>query len=73
MVVTMLPNSPQVREVMLGHEGVAQYMHAGQIFVDCSSINPVASREIYAALQEKGIEMLMLLFPAGNPRQLTPH
>ncbi len=70
VVVTMLPNSPQVREVMLGHEGVAQYMHAGQIFVDCSSINPVASREIYVALQEKGIEMLDAPVSGGEPKAI---
>lgn len=70
VVVTMLPNSPQVREVMLGHKGVAQYMHAGQIFVDCSSINPVASREIYAALQEKGIEMLDAPVSGGEPKAI---
>ena len=43
MVITMLPNSPQVKEVMLGEDGVAQFMHEGQIFVACCSIKPVAA------------------------------
>ena len=50
VVITMLPNSPQVKEVMLGADGVAAHMKAGATFIDCSSINPVASKEIAAAL-----------------------
>lgn len=52
VVITMLPNSPQVREVMLGdaNNGVASHMKPGSVFIDCSSINPVASKEIAAAL-----------------------
>lgn len=70
VVITMLPNSPQVKEVMLGEDGVAQFMHEGQIFVDCSSINPVASKEIYAALKEKGIEMLDAPVSGGEPKAI---
>lgn len=70
VVITMVPNSPQVKEVMLGEDGVAQYMHEGQIFVDCSSINPVASKEIYTALQEKGIEMLDAPVSGGEPKAI---
>ena len=58
VVITMLPNSPQVKEVMLGEDGVAAFMKPGAVFIDCSSINPVASQEIYAELQKKGVEML---------------
>ena len=55
VVLTMLPNSPQVKEVMLGENGVAAHMRAGTTFIDMSSINPVASKEIAAVLAEKGI------------------
>ncbi len=41
VVITMLPNSPQVKEVMLGENGVAAHMKPGAVFIDCSSINPV--------------------------------
>lgn len=54
----MLPNSPQVKELMLGENGVANFLKPGAIYVDCSSINPVASKEIAAVLAEKGVEML---------------
>ena len=52
VVITMLPNSPQVKEVMLGEDGVASYMNPGAVFIDCSSITPIVSKEIYAKLQE---------------------
>lgn len=58
VVITMLPNSPEVKEVMLGEDGMAAHMKPGAVFIDCSSINPVASKEIYAELQKKGVEML---------------
>ena len=67
VVLTMLPNSPHVKSVMLGEEGVAQYMKAGSTFIDMSSINPVASKEIAAVLAEKGVEMLDAPVSGGEP------
>ena len=46
VVLTMLPNSPQVKEVMLAQGGVAEYMKPGSVFIDMSSINPVASKGV---------------------------
>ena len=70
VVLTMLPNSPEVKDVMLGEDGVAQYMKAGSVFIDMSSINPVASKEIYAVLQEKGVEMLDAPVSGGEPKAI---
>ncbi|HIS60056.1 MAG TPA: 2-hydroxy-3-oxopropionate reductase [Candidatus Faecousia faecipullorum] len=70
VVITMLPDSPQVKEVMLGNQGLAQYMKPGAVFVDCSSINPVVSREIYGVLQEKGVEMLDAPVSGGEPKAI---
>ena len=68
VVMTMLPNSPHVKSVMLGENGVANYMKAGSVFIDMSSINPVASKEIAAALAEKNIEMLDAPVSGGEPK-----
>lgn len=69
VVMTMLPNSPHVKAVMLdGKAGVANYMHVGQVFIDMSSINPVASKEIAAALAQKGVEMLDAPVSGGEPK-----
>ena len=70
VIITMLPNGPQVKEVMLGEDAVVSYMHAGQIFVDCSSISPVVSKEIAAVLTEKGIEMLDAPVSGGEPKAI---
>ncbi len=70
VVLTMLPNSPQVKEVMLGKDGVAAHMKPGTVFIDMSSINPVASKEIAAALAGRGIEMLDAPVSGGEPKAI---
>lgn len=70
LVLTMLPNSPQVKDVMLGENGVAAHMKPGSVFIDMSSINPVASKEIAAALAEKGVEMLDAPVSGGEPKAI---
>ena len=70
VVITMLPNSPQVKEVMLGETGVAAYMKPGAVFIDCSSINPVASQEIAAVLAARGVEMLDAPVSGGEPKAI---
>ena len=70
VVMTMLPNSPHVKSVMLGENGVASFMKPGSVFIDMSSINPVASKEIAAALAEKGIEMLDAPVSGGEPKAI---
>lgn len=58
VVITMLPDSPEVKEVVFGADGVAEGIERGSIFVDMSTIAPSTAREIYAKLQEKGVEAL---------------
>ena len=70
VVLTMLPNSPQVKAVMLGEDGVAVHMKPGSTFIDMSSINPVASKEIAAVLAEKNIEMLDAPVSGGEPKAI---
>ncbi len=70
LVLTMLPNSPQVKSVMLDEGGVASHMRPGSVFIDMSSINPVASKEIAAVLAEKGIEMLDAPVSGGEPNAI---
>ena len=70
VVMTMLPNSPDVKAVMLGDNGVASYMKTGQVYIDMSSINPVASKEIANVLSKKGIEMLDAPVSGGEPKAI---
>ena len=70
VVMTMLPNSPHVKSVMLGENGVAAFMKPGTVFIDMSSINPVASKEIAAVLAEKNIEMMDAPVSGGEPKAI---
>ena len=70
LVMTMVPNSPQVKAVMLGENGVAAHMKPGSVFIDMSSINPVASKEIAAELAKKNIEMLDAPVSGGEPKAI---
>ena len=70
VVMTMLPNSPQVKEVMLGENGVASYMKEGSVFIDMSSINPVASKEIAEALAKRGVDMIDAPVSGGEPKAI---
>jgi len=68
IIITMLPNSPEVKEVVLGQDGVLEGAKAGTIVVDMSSIAPLASQEVAASLAEKGVEMLDAPVSGGEPK-----
>jgi 2-hydroxy-3-oxopropionate reductase len=58
VIITMLPNSPHVREAVTGKNGILDSARKGQIVIDMSSIAPLVSRELCALLEAKGAEML---------------
>lgn len=70
IVITMLPNSPQVREVALGENGLIEGAKAGSVLIDMSSIAPLASREISEALAAKQIAMLDAPVSGGEPKAI---
>lgn len=70
VVLTMLPNGPQVEEVVLGADGLLPFMHEGQVLIDMSSINPLSSQKIAAQLQEAGVEMLDSPVSGGEPKAI---
>lgn len=57
-IVTMLPNSNHVQEVVAGENGILSACKSGQVVVDMSSISPIVSRELDVLLREKGVDML---------------
>ncbi len=70
LVITMLPNSPEVKQVVLGPNGVIEGARPGCIVADMSSIAPLASQQIAASLAEKGIEMLDAPVSGGQPKAI---
>jgi 2-hydroxy-3-oxopropionate reductase len=70
LVITMLPNGPQVLEVALGRDGVAEGAHDGLVYVDMSSIAPGAARAAHDGLAKVGVPMLDAPVSGGEPKAI---
>ncbi len=68
VIITMLPNSPHVREVVLGRNGILEGVRSGQLYVDMSSIDPMVAREVEAEVKKKGVVMLDAPVSGGEPK-----
>lgn len=55
IVITMLPDSPDVEEVALGDNGIIEGADQNTIYIDMSTIAPMVSQKVAKALSEKGI------------------
>ena len=71
VVITMLPNSPHVKEVVLGADGVIHGARPGAAVIDMSSIAPLVSREVGQRLAEKGVDMLDAPVSGGEPKAIA--
>jgi len=58
VVITMVTDSPDVEEVVLGPSGVIEGAREGLILIDMSTISPEVTRRIAKKLAEKGVKML---------------
>jgi 2-hydroxy-3-oxopropionate reductase len=58
VLITMLPNSPDVEQVVLGRDGVIEGARPGMVLLDMSTISPLVSQKIGAALAAKSVKML---------------
>jgi 3-hydroxyisobutyrate dehydrogenase-like beta-hydroxyacid dehydrogenase len=67
-VVTMVVDGAQVEQVLLGDDGAATSAQPGTLFIDCSTIGPVAARSIGATLAERGFELLDAPVTGSSPR-----
>jgi len=70
VVITMVPNSPHVREAVFGKDGIAEGAKAGLDIIDMSSIAPLESKAIAEALKEKGIHMMDAPVSGGEPKAI---
>ncbi len=68
IVITMLPNSPEVKEAVLGKNGVLEGAKPGTILIDMSSIAPLASKEVAEKAKEKGVTVLDAPVSGGEPK-----
>ncbi len=58
VVITMVPDTPDVEDVLLGGGGVAEGLRAGTTVIDMSSISPIETKRFAAAIAEKGCDYL---------------
>ncbi|MFZ3237957.1 MAG: NAD(P)-dependent oxidoreductase, partial [Stellaceae bacterium] len=58
MVMTCLPTSAEVRDVLFGEGRVAEVLRPGQIFADMTTGDPNETREMAKRLAEKGVQMI---------------
>ncbi len=70
IVITMLPDGPEVEQAVLGSGGVLEGAHPGLILVDMSSISPMSSQLMGAACKEKGVAFLDAPVSGGEPKAI---
>jgi len=58
IVITMLPDAPDVERAALGHDGIVHGIRPGAIYVDMSTIDPGTTRKVGAAIHAKGAAMI---------------
>ena len=58
VLITMLPNSPDVELVALGANGIVEGARPGLLYIDMSTISPLVSQKVGKVLEAKGVRML---------------
>lgn len=67
IIITMLPNSPHVKGLLLGDTGIAKECKPGTLIVDMTSGAPGDSKDIYAALKEMDVHFIDAPVSGGEP------
>ena len=70
VVITMLPDGPDVEVGCLGSQGALAGAKPGTVLVDMSSINPTVSQKVGAQCREKGVEFLDAPVSGGEPKAI---
>ena len=68
VIITMLPNSPQVEEVIAGKNGILEGAKSGSVIIDMSSISPITAKKVSAIALSKGIDMIDAPVSGGEPK-----
>ena len=71
VVITMLPDSPEVEVVVLGAAGVVEGVRPGMLFIDMSTIAPETSKKVWQVLAEKKVAVLDAPVSGGEIGAIT--
>ena len=69
-IITMLPNSPHVRNVVCGEGGILETAKPGTVIIDMSSIAPLESKAICEICAGKGVKMIDAPVSGGEPKAI---
>ena len=58
VVITMLPDAPDVERVALGADGIVEGIRSGSVYIDMSTIDPATTRKVGAAIAAKSASMI---------------
>ena len=58
IVITMLPDAPDVERVALGGNGIVHGLRPGSVYIDMSTIDPATTRKVGAAIAASGASMI---------------
>lgn len=70
LIITMLPNGPHVKTVVMGEGGVLEGATEGTILIDMSSIAPEVAQEVEKACSAKGVKMIDAPVSGGEPKAI---
>ncbi len=70
IIITMLPDGPDVERAILGPEGVLAGARPGSVIVDMSSISPNVSQKVATACALKGVDFLDAPVSGGEPKAI---
>lgn len=70
VVITMLPDGPQVEEAILGPDGVLEGIESRSVVIDMSSISPLVSQKVAGVCAKKSIEFLDAPVSGGEPKAI---
>ena len=71
IVITMVPDAPQVEEVLFGDRGAAKGMKAGSVAIDMSTISPIASQRFAERLSASKVDFVDAPVSGGPARATT--
>ena len=70
IIITMLPNGPEVKQAVMGENGVLEGAKSGSLLIDMSSIAPLVAQEVGEACAKKGVKMLDAPVSGGEPKAI---
>ena len=70
VIITMLPDGPDVEKAVLGENGILEGARTGSIIVDMSSISPIVSQKIGGVCNAKGVGFIDAPVSGGEPKAI---